>query len=112
MASEGQLWDSHPNTLHNQLEVVLPLSWQQQDVPSLTCMCMQAITPGGDSAADISKDSHTAESHRCNVVASHNTPPRPINCPQSPHCPHRACQFQCVPHPLAGSQYPKNLKAG
>lgn len=74
---------------------------------------MQAITPGGDSDADISKeDSHTAESHRCNVVASHNTPPRPINCPQSPRCPDRARQFQCVPAPLAGSKFPKNLKAG
>ena len=101
-----------PKHVAQWLEVVLPLSRQQQDVPPMTCMCMQAITPGGDSDADISEDSHTAESHRCNVVASHNTPPRPINCPQSPRCPHCARQLQCVPHLLPGSEHLKHLEAG
>jgi len=58
---------------------------------------LQAISPRSDRNANHPKDRRAAEGTVISIYASHFTMACPLNCPQSPCCPHRACRLKYVP---------------
>ena len=58
---------------------------------------LQAISPRSDRNANHPKDRRAAEGTAISIYASHFTMACPLNCPQSPCCPHRACWLKYVP---------------
>lgn len=58
---------------------------------------LQAISFRSDRDANHPKNRRGAEGTAITIHASHFTVACPLNCPQSPCCPHRACWLKCAP---------------